>query len=132
MAPEQGQGTVSQSPQSSATAGMQRRMQAAQEYAGRGREQMYELVGQHPTSTVLTVFGVGFGLGLVLGTMLSHTAEPTGLEKWKHSARRGANRFGRQTGRWSRDVSSTAENIGYQVLEAVSHALPSSISKYLR
>lgn len=139
--PERTQGTVSHTPQGSEPSS-QGRLHAVQEYAGRGREQMNELVGEHPVSTVLTVFGVGFGLGLVLGAILAHEPEPSGFERWKRTARRSADRWGRDAGKWGRqtsrtasrwsdDVSSTAETIGHQVMDAIASALPRSVSKYL-
>lgn len=61
-----------------------------------------EMVEEHPLSTALTVFGLGFGLGLVIGVMLSEP-EPTYANRW--------------------------DRYGKQVVDAVYRAVPDAIAK---
>ena len=61
-----------------------------------------EMVEEHPLSAALTVFGLGFGLGLVIGVMLSEP-EPTYANRW--------------------------DRYGKQVVDAVYRAVPDAIAK---
>jgi hypothetical protein len=68
-----------------------------------------ECVSNNPASSVLTMFGVGFGLGVLIGYALAAPApRPT---------------------RWY-DLQ-TAERFGRQMLDSIAGALPSSISSRL-
>jgi len=62
-------------------------------------------IKDHPLAMTLAVFGVGMGLGVVLGSAL---AEPMGLRK-----------------------QPVAENLGRKILESISEYLPASVAKQL-
>ena len=65
------------------------------------KQQLDHMIQEWPASSMLTAFGVGFGMGVVLGVIM---AEPT-----RHEA-------------------STAERMGRSVLDAIARVLPESLS----
>jgi hypothetical protein len=70
-----------------------------------GYEASREMVQEHPLSTALTVFGLGFGLGVAIGMILT-----------EGESHRYESRF---------------ERIGRQVLDAVAQMAPDAISRRL-
>jgi hypothetical protein len=62
-------------------------------------------IKEHPMAMTLAVFGVGMGLGVVLGSAL---AQPMGLRK-----------------------QPVAENLGRKILDSISEYLPASVAKQL-
>ena len=105
---------ATESPQ---TGSARERMRAAQEqWTGRAQERlqhgyqsMTECVSNKPASSVLTMFGIGFGLGILVGFALGEPARPRS--------------------RWY-DMRS-AERLGRNVLDSIVSALPESISSRL-
>ena len=70
------------------------------------RRQFEATVGEYPTSTVLTAFGVGLGLGAALGVALvGATRKPTTVDR--------------------------AELVGRRLLESLRDVIPDGVSKYL-
>ena len=89
----------------------------AGEYANRGAEYVREgyssaaaTLGEHPMTSVLMGFGLGLGVGLLLGTAL---AEPPRRRQW-----------------YEFDTSQ-AEKVGQRVLDAIAGVLPDNVSKRL-
>ncbi|REJ81567.1 MAG: hypothetical protein DWQ34_26985 [Planctomycetota bacterium] len=70
----------------------------------RGCEFSRQLMDEHPLATTLGVFGIGLGVGTIVGSLLADQ------------------RFGR---------SSRAEALGDRVLSAVRDALPDQMRSYL-
>ncbi len=64
-----------------------------------------EVIQEHPLPTALTVFGLGFGLGLAIGALIAES---------ESQARYDPRRF---------------ERYGRQFLEALAHVAPDAISK---
>lgn len=62
-------------------------------------------IQDHPLAMTLAVFGVGMGLGVMLGNAL---AEPIGLRK-----------------------QPVAENLGRKILDSIAEYLPASVQKQL-
>ena len=69
-----------------------------------------QVIEQHPMSTALVAFGIGLGVGVVLGCMLTTPAEPPS--------------FGQR-------AEHAAEKLGRQVLDAITGALPQSIARHV-
>ena len=69
------------------------------------------IVKQHPMSTALVVFGIGLGVGVVLGSMISAAATPPPS-------------FGQR-------AELAAEKLGRQMMDAMSRVLPHSIAKHV-
>lgn len=69
-----------------------------------------EMVSQHPMSTALVVFGVGLGIGVALGSLLSGAATPPPS-------------LGQR-------AELAAEKLGRQMLDAISGILPDSITRH--
>ncbi len=69
------------------------------------------LVTQNPLSSVLVVFAIGIGIGVVLGNALGGTVVP-------HPS------FGQRTG-------VAAEKVGRQILDAIAGVFPESISRHI-
>jgi hypothetical protein len=69
------------------------------------------MVDQHPMSTALVVFGIGLGVGVVLGSLISATAAPPPS-------------FGQR-------AELAAEKLGRQMMDAFSGILPRSIAKHV-
>lgn len=69
------------------------------------------LVCNYPMSSVLVVFGIGLGVGVALGSLVSGsvTSRPT---------------LGRRTG-------LAAEQLGRQMLDAIAGVLPASLAKHI-
>lgn len=76
---------------------------------GRIHEAAEQVVGNHPAAYIATCFGIGLGLGVVIGTMLA------------------------DSGVWSshRD-QTTAERLGRNVLDAISGVLPEQLAAFVR
>jgi len=62
-------------------------------------------VQEYPLATTLALFGVGLGLGMMVGSSL---AEPMGLRR-----------------------QPTAENLGRKILDSIAEYLPASVQKQL-
>ncbi|QDT54839.1 hypothetical protein Pan44_28770 [Caulifigura coniformis] len=62
-------------------------------------------IQEHPLAMTLALFGVGLGLGVVVGSAL---AEPMGVRK-----------------------QPTAENLGRKILDSIAEYLPASVQKQL-
>jgi len=69
-----------------------------------------DMIGQHPMSTALVVFGVGLGIGVALGSLLSGAAATPPS-------------FGQR-------AELAAEKLGRQMLDAISGILPDSITRH--
>lgn len=69
------------------------------------------IVTQNPMSSVLVVFGIGFGVGVALGTILAGPMihSPTFTER----------------------TELAAEKLGRQIMDAIAGALPESLSRHL-
>jgi len=63
-------------------------------------------IKEHPLAMTLALFGVGLGLGVVVGSAL---AEPMGLRR-----------------------QPTAENLGRKILDSIAEYLPASVQKQLQ
>jgi hypothetical protein len=75
------------------------------ERATEGYHRVEEMVGQNPASSVVLCFGLGLGLGMLIGaSLLSST-----------SSRR-------------EEASGMAERLGRQLMDAISSAMPESLS----
>lgn len=70
---------------------------------------MEDCIRKQPTSAVLTGLGIGVGVGVLVGLALGAPKKKPLLS--------GVNR-------------GTAERVGQQVLDAISHAIPESLSKH--
>jgi len=62
-------------------------------------------IQEHPLAMTLAMFGVGLGLGVVVGSAL---AEPMGIRR-----------------------QPTAENLGRKILDSIAEYLPASVQKQL-
>jgi len=69
-----------------------------------------DMVSQHPVSTALVVFGVGLGIGVALGSLLSGAATPPPS-------------FGQR-------AELAAEKLGRQMLDAINGILPDAITRH--
>jgi hypothetical protein len=69
-----------------------------------------QIVEQHPMSTALMAFGIGIGVGVVLGSMLTTPDEPP--------------TFGQR-------AEHAAEKLGRQVIDAITGVLPQSIARHV-
>jgi hypothetical protein len=63
-------------------------------------------IQEHPLAMTMALFGVGLGVGVVVGSAL---AEPMGLRR----------------------PQRTAENLGRKILDSISEYLPASVQKQL-
>jgi len=70
-----------------------------------------EFVQEYPASSILVAFGIGLGLGVIVGHSLSDSMTSTG------------------SGR--RSVERSMESFGRQVCEALRSSLPESVSRHL-
>lgn len=70
-----------------------------------------QLVCDHPVSSVLIVFGIGLGAGVVVANLLSGPTRP------------------RPT--LARRTEQAAEQLGRQVLDAIGGVLPESLAKHV-
>lgn len=68
-------------------------------------------VGQYPLSSVLAVFGIGLGVGVVVGSILGAPVMPRPS-------------FGQRT-------ELAAEKLGRQMLDAIAGVLPESLAKHI-
>lgn len=67
-----------------------------------------EMIEEHPLTSLVVVFGVGMGVGLLLGQAVCES-------------------FGSMRGR----PETTAEKLGCQIRDALKHALPESVARHL-
>jgi hypothetical protein len=81
-------------------------MSGAREAVGGAVHRVEETVQQWPFSSVATAFGVGLGLGVILGCALAEQTRPS---------------------HWYDNLS--AERIGRNVLESLSSVLPDSVAR---
>lgn len=72
------------------------------------RARPQQMVREHPLESALVVFGLGVGIGVVIGTALAGS-----LREFREPA------------------PSAAQRIGRQVLEAVSQSLPEAVARHL-
>jgi len=70
-----------------------------------------EFVSDHPVPSVFVVFGVGLGVGLVLGSLLADRPWHTPPSN-------------------TRMAVNMAEKLGRQVLDAINSVLPESLTKH--
>ena len=70
------------------------------------RRQFEATVGEYPTSTVLTAFGMGIGLGAALGFALAKAARPA-------------------------STMDKTELVGRRLLESIRDIVPDGVAKYL-
>jgi len=83
--------------------------EGAQSYLSQGYENVEDMVVNHPASSALVVFGLGLGLGVLIGTAIASE----------------------QRSRWtaSRRIDTRqAERLGRRVLDSISDYLPSAIA----
>lgn len=69
-----------------------------------------QVIEQHPTSTALLAFGIGLGVGVCLGCMLTTSSEPP--------------TFGQR-------AEHAAEKLGRQMLDALAGVLPQSVARHV-
>lgn len=124
--------TRSQTSQTGSDGG--RGMSGAQEaarnvrvFADRGRRQIQGTITEHPVSSVLMMFGVGFGVGLLLSSLIAEEEPST----WERTRRR-ANRLSGQVGDLAEHYTDLAERLGSQVVDAVKRSLPDVATRALR
>ena len=79
--------------------------ESARNYARQGWNSFSSNVEEHPTSTVLIAFGIGFGISVAVANALS---DPPRKSHWYDM--------------------QTAEKFGRQVLDSLSGALPDALS----
>lgn len=103
MDSQQSQGNVSAMEQPSR---FRQSSEAARERMQQGYSQVTECVASNPASALLVSFGVGFGVGVLIGYALSEASPPPS--------------------RWY-DLR-TAENVGRRVLDSIAGVLPDSLS----
>lgn len=82
----------------------------ARDYLGQGYHNAEDLVTSHPAASALVVFGVGLGIGILLGSTIAHS-----IEQRSHSSSLRINR-------------RKAERFGRQVLDSISEYLPESLT----
>jgi len=70
-----------------------------------------EFVQEYPASSILVAFGIGLGLGVIVGHTLSDSMTTTGSSR--------------------RNVERSMESLGRQVCEALRSSLPESVSRHL-
>jgi hypothetical protein len=70
-------------------------------------ESSKEMVGEHPVSATLIAFGIGLGIGVLIGTSL---AEPAHRD---------------------RTMAEKAEQIGREMVDAMMRVLPESMAKHM-
>jgi len=73
--------------------------------ASRCAEAAESAIHEYPLATTLAMFGVGLGLGVMVGSAL---AEPIGLRR-----------------------QPTAENLGRKILDSIAEYLPASVQRQL-
>lgn len=84
-------------------------MSQAREYVSRGYQQAEEMVARNPMSAVLVSFGIGLGVGVLIGSSMAMSQRSFG------------------------DLTTTekAQRLGQQVLDMASRMLPETISSRL-
>jgi len=70
-----------------------------------------EFVQEYPASSVLVAFGIGLGLGVIVGHSLSESMTPSSGTR--------------------RNVERSMESFGRQVCDALRSSLPESVSRHL-
>jgi len=70
-----------------------------------------EFVQEYPASSILVAFGIGLGLGVIVGHSLSDAMTPSSSSR--------------------RNVERSMESFGRQVCEALRSSLPESVSRHL-
>jgi hypothetical protein len=89
-------------------AGMEGMQERGEGYLRHGYTEMQECVSEYPMASTLSAFGIGLGIGLLIGMTLAGESRP----RPRH---------------WY-DLGS-AEDYGRRILDAVTSALPDSIAK---
>lgn len=92
--------------QEKAAGAMHRATDQARSYFEQGYHSAEDLVTHHPASSALIVFGVGLGLGILIGNALSGAAPPRSRYLNRHKA----------------------ERVGQKVLDALAEYLPEPIA----
>jgi len=84
-----------------------------------------EMAKEYPVASMLVVFGVGLGVGILLGqaTPSMSSSSSNSSSSWMDSASRGFDSASRYVD------SAHLEKFGQQVCNAIMSALPSSLSK---
>jgi hypothetical protein len=86
--------------------------QMSQGQRGTGMAAMSEgMISQHPLPSVLVVFGIGMGIGMVLASAMCESVAPPPS-------------FGKRT-------ELAAEKLGRQVLDAIAGVVPASLAKHI-
>jgi len=91
-----------------------------------------EMAKEYPVASMLVVFGVGLGVGILLGQAAPSmsSASSNSSSSWMDSASRGFDSASRYVDSASRYVDSAhLEKFGQQVCNAIMNALPSTLAK---
>jgi hypothetical protein len=91
----------------------------ATEYLSRGYEQAEHMVTENPMASMLTFFGIGVGLGVMLSSLMSEEEERS--SSWSRWGRQMSHRFD----------ESSVERIGSQIMDSIMHMLPERLSSRL-
>lgn len=86
-------------------------MSDVRQRAAQGYQHMEDVVGHNPASAVMVCFGIGVGLGLLVGLALAPEHEVS---------------------RRKTSYTDMAQRLGQQVLEAVTNVLPESLQSLRR
>lgn len=87
------------------------RMEEVKSYLGQGFQNVEGMVAKHPASSAFVVFGVGLGLGFILGNAIGTAT---------HASR-------------SRLIDSRrAEKFGRQILDTIAEYLPEPVASHIR
>jgi hypothetical protein len=73
-----------------------------------------EMIKEYPLTSMLVVFGVGIGVGLIATQAMCESSSSS------------SNNFSRYTGGWD---SRSAERFGRQVYDSLANMVPSSVSR---
>jgi len=89
--------------------------EGAQSYLNEGYERVEDVVSNHPGTSALVVFGLGLGVGILIGTAIAASREETTMQSVKS-----------MTSNWL--DRRQAEKLGRRVLDSIADYLPSSIA----
>jgi len=81
-----------------------------QEYFSQGCNQFREMVDHNPMSSVMLSFGVGLGVGVLLGSLLVPEHQPTMSERTR----------------------MMADELGNRIYDALAKSLPDTVGKFLK
>lgn len=86
--------------------------EGAQSYLSHGYERVEDTVANHPGASALVVFGLGVGVGILIGAAIASSRQKTALESMQ------ANWLNRRQ----------AEKLGRRVLASITEHLPASLA----